>query len=231
MKNLLLYTDIGDDIDDTLALCHLLEYTQHKLLAIITTGGDTSKRKQEAQKICTMYQSDTPIFAGSQKNIDTWHTPDYIEKLSSIIQQHKDITVISIWPCTDLAYTYLHIPQAQDNIEHIIYQGDTMPNTNMPDTTNAHNFRCDPQAALRCAENITVPQQYIGKKLAYVNPLSEQDLQQFSAKTEVNNHIVQQAKIRYQRFKTLNPEKRHEIYGNNPWVLSFPYDRETVKKV
>lgn len=115
-----------------------------------------------------------------------------------------------------MAYTYLHIPQAQDNIEHIIYQGDTMPNTNVPDTTNAHNFRCDPQAALRCAENITVPQQYIGKKLAYVNPLSEQDLQQFSAKTEVNNHIVQQAKIRYQRFKTLNPEKRHEIYGNNP---------------
>ena len=231
MKNLLLYTDIGDDIDDTLALCHLLEYTQHRLLAIITTGGDTSKRKQEAQKICTMYQSDTPIFAGSQKNIDTWHTPDYIEKLSSIIQQHKDITVISIWPCTDLAYTYLHIPQAQDNIKQIVYQGNTIANSNMPDIINAHNFKCDPQAALRCAQNIAAPQQYVGKQEAYVNPLTEQDLQRFSTKDEVNDHIVQQAKIRYQRFKQLNPQKRQSIYGNSPWVLSFPYDRETVKKV
>lgn len=31
-KSILLYTDIGDDIDDTLALCYLLEQTQHHLL-------------------------------------------------------------------------------------------------------------------------------------------------------------------------------------------------------
>jgi len=231
MKNLLLYTDIGDDIDDTLALCHLLEYTQHKLLAIITTGGDTHKRKQEAQKICTMYQSQTPIFAGSSKSIDTSHTPNYIQELENIIQKHTDITVISIWPCTDLAYTYMHIPQAQENIAQIIYQGDTIKDSNIPDTINAHNFKCDPQAALRCAENIQAPQTYIGKKEAYANPLTEQDLQKFSVKSEVNEYIVQQAKIRYQRFKQLNPQKRQAIYGDNPWVLSFPYDRETVKKV
>ncbi len=231
MKNILLYTDIGDDIDDTLALCHLLENTQHNLLAIITTGGDTDKRKQEAQTICSMYQSSTPIFAGSQKSIDTTHTPDYIKELDTIIQQHKNITVISIWPCTDLAYTYMYIPQAQEHIEQIVYQGDTLNNTNIPDTVNAHNFKCDPDAALRCAENIGAAQRYIGKQEAYANPLTEQDLQKFSAKNEVNDHIVAQAKIRYQRFRELNPQKRQSIYGNNPWVLSFPYDRETVKKV
>jgi len=231
MKNILLYTDIGDDIDDTLALCHLLEYTQHKLLAIITTGGDTHKRKQEAEKVCALYENNIPIFAGSKKTVQTEHTPDYIQALTDIIHNNKNITVICIWPCTDLAYTYLQIPQAQDNIEKIIYQGDTLPNSNIPDTVNAYNFRCDPQAALRCADNIIAPQQYVGKKEAYVNPLTEQDLQQFSAKSEVNDHIVQQAKIRYQRFKILNPQKRQEIYGNNPWVLSFPYDRETVKKI
>jgi len=95
-QNILLYTDIGDDIDDTLALCYLLEYTQHNIIAIITTGGDTTQRKKEAQHICDIYNVQIPIFAGNSQPIEQDNKPKFIPKLHTIIKAHKDITIASI---------------------------------------------------------------------------------------------------------------------------------------
>lgn len=62
-KNVLIYTDIGDDIDDSLALCHLIEHTSHNIVAIIVTHGDLLHRTTQAKKICEMYEVDIPILA------------------------------------------------------------------------------------------------------------------------------------------------------------------------
>lgn len=231
MTDILLYTDIGDDIDDTLALCYLLEYTNHTILAIITTHGDTTQRSKQAKKICKIYNKNIPIFTGSEKPIQKNHIPWYIPQLNQIIESNEHISVACIWPCTDLAYTYEHIPITQRHIEKIIYQGDTTSNWTIPDVIHAYNFKTDPKAALRCAQKIQVPQIYVSKQEAYSNPLTESDLQTFSHKQEISTYITTQAKKRYQKFKKLDPQKRSEIYGNRPWIISFPYDLVAVKKI
>jgi inosine-uridine nucleoside N-ribohydrolase len=65
MKKLLLDTDIGNDIDDALALAYLLQEPECELLGVTTVCGEPEKRAEMASAICrNLGRDDIPIHPG-----------------------------------------------------------------------------------------------------------------------------------------------------------------------
>lgn len=63
MKNLLIFTDIGDDIDDSLAITHLQEHTDHHICAVITSHGDIDYRINSARELFHFFDAPPPLIA------------------------------------------------------------------------------------------------------------------------------------------------------------------------
>lgn len=58
-------TDIGNDIDDAVALAYLLNESRCELLGVSTVSGDTAKRAALADAVCRAAgRTDVPIYAG-----------------------------------------------------------------------------------------------------------------------------------------------------------------------
>ena len=71
-------TDIGDDIDDALALALVLELPQIELLGVTTVFLNTDERARIARKMLKLWGRDVPVYAGIRNgegmnhNIHTW---------------------------------------------------------------------------------------------------------------------------------------------------------------
>lgn len=65
MQKILLDTDIGSDIDDSIALTYLLCQPACELVGITTVSGEPEKRAQLASAICRAAGKKIPIFAGT----------------------------------------------------------------------------------------------------------------------------------------------------------------------
>ena len=70
MKKIILDTDIGGDIDDSLALSYLLKQPACDLLGITTVSGDVVTRAKMASVLCNLAgKGDVPIYPGLRKSI------------------------------------------------------------------------------------------------------------------------------------------------------------------
>ena len=61
---ILLDTDIGDDIDDALALALALEMPEMELVGVTTVFQNTEKRARIARKMLSLWGRDVPVYAG-----------------------------------------------------------------------------------------------------------------------------------------------------------------------
>lgn len=66
-KKILIDTDIGDDIDDLIALEYLLKQENVEIVGITTTFKNTALRARMAKKACALLNKDIPVFAGAGK--------------------------------------------------------------------------------------------------------------------------------------------------------------------
>src|SRR6266550_5657509 len=74
--NVLIDTDIGDDIDDALALSLALCSPEIELLGVTTVFGDTQKRAHLAAHILAVFRhEDIPVAAGQQIPLMLRHRP------------------------------------------------------------------------------------------------------------------------------------------------------------
>ena len=72
----LIDTDIGDDIDDALALALTLSSPEIELLGVTTVFGDTQRRAYLAAHILEVYQhKEIPVAAGQQAPLMYRHRP------------------------------------------------------------------------------------------------------------------------------------------------------------
>lgn len=89
---------------------------------------------------------------------------------------------------------------------------------------------CDMEAAHYCFShypNMT----FIDKYEAYKNPLSADDILSFTDNDALNIYLHTKALERMQKFQILNNQKRQTLYGNNPHILSYPYDLLAAQKL
>ncbi len=163
--NILIDTDIGDDIDDALALSLALCSPEIELLGVMTVFGDTQKRAHLAAHILEVFEhEDIPVAAGQQMPLLFRHRPSGVPQaallnpyapsgtfspfsapellIHTALTHHTNITLLCLGPLTNIATALLIEPRLFLAIKNIIMIGGTsgfpLPEWNM---------RSDAQAA------------------------------------------------------------------------------------
>ena len=146
--NILIDTDIGDDIDDALALALALCSPEIELLGVTTVFGDTQKRALLAAHVLRVFgREDIPVAAGQQMPLLLRHRPSGVPQaamldtcvtsyeLSSysgpelIIQaattHHGNLILLCLGPLTNVATALIIEPRLFLAIRNIVMVGGT----------------------------------------------------------------------------------------------------------
>ena len=148
-KKVIIDTDIGDDIDDALAIFLALRM-DYDIIGITTVFLDTEKRARIAKKLLCEYGNGyekTPVFAGHGEPIDKYtteitmcqyseellcdkYTPDSTSPdiavdfiIDSCHRYGSELSIIAIGPFTNVARALLKDPSVFDSIGHFIIMG------------------------------------------------------------------------------------------------------------
>ncbi len=144
---ILLDTDIGDDIDDALALALALNSPEIDLLGITTVFGDTQKRAQLAKHLLHVFgREDIPIAIGVEQPLQQRHSPSGVaqaeilddyplnkEEFSTFsapellvqkaLEHNEQLTLVCIGPLTNVAMAILIDTSITMSIRNIIMMG------------------------------------------------------------------------------------------------------------
>jgi purine nucleosidase len=145
--NLIIDTDIGDDIDDALAIAFALNSPELKLLGVTTVYGNTMVRAKIAKCLLnTAGFEHIQVFAGcdqplkGSERLDSMKTPcQYIEKemghlpvnpahavdyiIEVAMNSDQPLTLLAIGPLTNVAVALLKEPRLKEKLERIVIMG------------------------------------------------------------------------------------------------------------
>jgi inosine-uridine nucleoside N-ribohydrolase len=133
-------TDIGDDLDDALAVGLALSSPELKILGITTAWGDTALRARLLDRLlCDAGRSDIAVAVGIEKHAPGQATftqarwaarqpakahPGAVDYLLEQIRQHPgEITLIGIAPLTNLAAAIERDPATFKKLKRIVIMG------------------------------------------------------------------------------------------------------------
>lgn len=159
---MILDTDIGDDIDDALALALILNSPEIELIGITTVFKNTTLRAKLAKKLLQIYgRTDIPVIKGIEKplinDVDVTAIPPQvmavkeeieIEKTANavdfivekIMNSEERIILVTIGPLTNIAGAIIKEPRLKDKTE--VYMMGGMYSQAFPEW----NIYCDPEA-------------------------------------------------------------------------------------
>ncbi len=143
MKKILLDTDIGSDIDDSLALAYLLKEPECKLVGITTVSGEAKKRASMVDAICrNVGVNDIPIYPGLEKplfgcqrqpkaqqasRLDGWEcATDFCENNAidfmrkTIRDNPGEISLVAIGPLTNVAVLFSIDPEIPALLKELV---------------------------------------------------------------------------------------------------------------
>jgi len=174
IKKILIDTDIGSDVDDAIAITLALKSPELEVVGITTVYGDTSLRARIALKLLKLIgRGHVPVAAGIEKPLlrerGVWwaghegkgilteedkelkpidkHAVDFI--IEKILENPKEITLVTIGPLTNIATAIIKEPRIVDNVKEIVMMGGVARIfKNAPELPYIeHNIKCDPEAA------------------------------------------------------------------------------------
>ena len=203
-------TDIGDDIDDALALALALNSPEIDLRGITTVFGDTQKRAQLVRHVLhTFGREDIPIAAGVGKPLQQRHPPSGVaqatildnklydeESFSTfsgpefIIQQALEhpgkLTLVSIGPLTNVALALLIEPRITAAIRSVVMMGGSS-GIPLPEW----NVRSDVKAAHMILSS-GIPITLIGLNVTTRCQLRKQDIERLRESTTAQTQLLHQ---------------------------------------
>ena len=145
-RAVLLDTDIGDDIDDALALALILQSPEIVLYGVSTVFGDTHARARLAAHLLQIFDhNDIPVAAGVETPLQLRHRPSGVPQ-AAILNMHetfpaisplsgpeliiqtalghqKQLTLICIGPLTNIATALSSKPEISLAIRNIVMMG------------------------------------------------------------------------------------------------------------
>lgn len=159
---IVLDTDIGDNIDDALALLFALKCRELDLRAVTVAYGDVESRARLASKLITATGLKIPVALGSPKNLlgfaPSWK-PFQAEVLEDESGEYNNLTGLPAWaviaenvlkveglkvvstgPLTNIALTLLSMPDVKNKLNLISMAGF------FNGSGAEYNVRCDPEA-------------------------------------------------------------------------------------
>jgi len=165
---ILIDTDIGDDIDDALALMFASKLNELELKAVTTVYGDVSSRAKLTSKLLSTMNLKKPVALGSMYTL-LGVKPSTVPCQASVLNGNEEeirnivdtegwrliayeveagSTIVSIGPMTNVALTFLLYPDKLSRCRLISMGGCLYLDK------AEYNVRCDPEATYNVLSNI-----------------------------------------------------------------------------
>ena len=161
----ILDTDIGDDIDDALALSLALQSPELNILAVITVLNDGARRADLVWRVLELYRrNDIPVGTGAEQPIiaqpragvvrqtealaPNYHMPasrrhNGIELLiDTCLRSPEKVTLIGYGPATNIGIALRAEPRLRDKVERIVLMNGVFFHPGLE-----YNTKMDPEAA------------------------------------------------------------------------------------
>jgi len=190
-RKIIIDTDIGDDIDDALAIAFALNSPEVDLIGVTTVFKNTDARAKIAVNLLKLAGRDIPVYAGcgqpiinredvaqipcqysEDMNRFTYnkhiHAVDYI--INTVMESDGDITLVPIGPLTNIGMAILKCPELKTKLKEIVLMGGCYYSH-----CNEWNIRCDPEAAKIVFES-GIPIKAVGLDVTLKCRLSEEDI-------------------------------------------------------
>ncbi len=205
MVDVIIDTDIGDDIDDAFALAFAVSSPELTVKAVTTVFGHVDVRTQLALKLLLACgRSDIPVATGIRKPLfertyrqdrylgdviprqatvlgaNDFHLPPHplhaVDLIvSTVMASRKEITIIPVGALTNIATAIIREPQLVHRAKLVI-MGGAISNWFRPSLSRAeHNIRCDPDAARLVFES-GIPITMVGLDVTMKCALSEEQM-------------------------------------------------------
>lgn len=159
---IILDTDLGDDIDDALALALALASPEIELRGVTTVFIDASKRAALTRHLLQLFGTSTRVVAGCSRPLlqpiqtgsvlghqfqiehdATWndqtHAVDFL--IESVMASDEKITLVPIGPLTNIALALAREPKLATRCDIVLMGGD------LSCGCSEWNILCDPEAA------------------------------------------------------------------------------------
>jgi inosine-uridine nucleoside N-ribohydrolase len=231
---IILDTDIGDDVDDALALAIALNSPEIDLRGVTTVFRDAPRRALLAEQILWLFNRNVPIHAGCSKPLllswdelpgganlgkqfealdsalqyeETQHAVDFIIETVQHFSEEDPLTICPIGPLTNIALLLAKAPEITPQIRIVLMGG-------WWSESNAEwNIKCDPEAAamvFKSGANITM----VGIDVTKQCVLSGAQVEQFQEAG------TPRAKFLYDLIKLWN----HKVTLHDPLTLLTLFD-------
>ena len=210
-QNVILDTDIGDNIDDALALAIALNSPEIELLGVTTVFRNAPRRAALAQHFLNVWDNTAPVVAGISKPLlqpfepqlgaqfqileddiwdDTAHAVDFIIEQARVDEEPDAdnlLTIVCIGPLTNIAVAVAREPELIPRIRVVLMGGSTKPEVET-------NIGSDPESAA-IVFNSGVEISMVGLDVTRRCVLSAAHLQQLAAlstdKSQLLNQLIE----------------------------------------
>jgi purine nucleosidase len=214
----LIDTDIGDDIDDALALALALCSPEIELLGVTTVFGDTQKRAHLAAHILDVFRhKEIPVGAGQQMPLlfsqrpsgvpqaalldpctpsdmlSPFSAPEFI--IHTALANHGNITLFCLGPLTNIATALMIEPRLFLAIKNIVVVGGT---TGFP--LPEWNMRSDAKAA-KILLSSGIPITLLGWNITMRCQLRESDIEKIHYQNSPQTRLLSQLLAIWQRHR------------------------------
>ncbi len=199
-------TDIGDDIDDAMALAYALRRPELDILGITTVFGPVEARARMAKRLLEIAgRTDIPVYAGNglllmnqipvfdhlshyDKSMDSAtydtsvHAVDFI--IDTLKKSDGDITLVPIGAMTNIAMALLKCPAIKEKIRRIVWMGGAFYYQFL-----TWNALCDPDA-LRVVAESGVPISFISRDVCEPCEMTREQVEELALSREPLNKFV-----------------------------------------
>jgi inosine-uridine nucleoside N-ribohydrolase len=161
-QKILIDTDLGDDVDDAVAVMMAINSMELDIVGIVTVFQNTEKRAEMVMELCEKCgKKDIPVYAGYGQPLierpvyeenpiqydileNRYQIDKSISAVDFIIQsvrENPDITIVEMGAMTNLAIAFYKEPQIMRTAKIIAMGGI------FTQSTPEWNMKCDPEAA------------------------------------------------------------------------------------
>ncbi len=250
MKDVIIDTDIGDDIDDAYALAFALNSPELNLKAVTTVFGNVEVRARLALKLLkTFGREDIPVAEGIGKPLlertfraqaceeipnqaavlvegemlpkpSSKHAVDLI--ISMVMDSQKEAIIISIGPLTNIAVAITKEPRLADKAKLIMMGGV------ISKPQAEHNIRCDPEAA-RIVFESGIPTTMVGLDVTMRCSLGEEDLSSLRKRGLATTNLLADMTSAFMEHASARHGRRVHPILHDPLAVAVSFKPDLVK--
>lgn len=241
MRNIIIDTDIGDDIDDAFAVALALNSPELEIKAIVSAGGFVEEKAKIAYKLVKTTNKNIPIFQGinnytgrlTQKEFiqHCIYKPPTLKSNLSIFKKlikKKDISYVTLGPLTNLAFLCKEIPEIK-KCNFLIMGGTIVKNYQgknkiIPEANIRYDIK-SAQEVFSLGTRITM----VGLDSTWNLKLSKKDISRISESRIPLNQALYQLYKHWKKYWEKQPQPTRAPILYDPFTIAVLIDKNLAK--